>query len=56
MTKQPTTQLQEIIRLLQPETVLKWHRELVRRKWAFRQGKRGGRPRTSAEVEAVLTD
>jgi putative transposase len=40
--------------LFQPETVLKWHRELVRRKWTFHHGKRGGRPRTSAEVEALI--
>jgi hypothetical protein len=29
MTKQPTSQLQEVMRLFQPETVLKWHRKLV---------------------------
>jgi hypothetical protein len=43
MTKQSTSQLREVLRLLQPETVLKWHRELVRRKWTLRQGHRGGR-------------
>jgi hypothetical protein len=26
-------QLRDVIRLVQPETVFKWHRELVRRKW-----------------------
>ena len=30
VAQRPTRQLGEIIRLLQPETVLKWHRELVR--------------------------
>lgn len=55
LTTQPTTQLREVIRLFQPETVLKWHCELVRRKWTFHQGRGGGRPRTSAEVEALIT-
>ncbi len=40
--------------LVQPETVLKWHRELVRRKWTFRRRRAGGRPPVGAEVEALL--
>ena len=28
-----------------PRTVLRWHRELVRRKWAYRRKRRPGRPR-----------
>src|SRR5437868_1128026 len=27
--------LRQVMRLFQPETVLKWHRELVRRKWTY---------------------
>src|SRR5687768_13393387 len=27
--------LQKVMRLFQPETVLKWHQELVRRKWTY---------------------
>ncbi len=27
-----------------PQTLLRWHRELVRRKWTYRKGKRPGRP------------
>jgi len=52
--KQSNAKLREIIRLFQPETVLKWHRELVRRKWTYRHAERGGRPRTSPEVETLL--
>src|SRR3954470_2826795 len=30
-------QLAQIMLLVWPETVLKWHRELVRRKWTYRR-------------------
>jgi putative transposase len=30
--------------MLAPSTLLRWHRELVRRKWTFRRGGRSGRP------------
>ena len=40
--------------LVQPETLLKWHRDLVRRKWSFRQPNKGGRPRLDAELEALI--
>jgi len=40
--------------LVQPETVLKWHRGLVRRKWTYRRHAAGGRPPLAAEVEALL--
>ncbi|MHB8624836.1 MAG: integrase core domain-containing protein [Aggregatilineales bacterium] len=53
-TKQSTARLREVIRLFQPDTVLKWHRELVRRKWTHRPPNRGGRPRTSMELETLI--
>ena len=31
--------LNEVMLLFKPDTVLKWHRELVRRKWTFQQRK-----------------
>jgi putative transposase len=40
--------------LVQPETLLKWHRDLVRRKWIFRRPNKGGRPRLGAELEALI--
>jgi putative transposase len=53
-TKRPAGQLRAVIRIFQPETVLRWHRELVRRKWTFRRKAQGGRPRISRELEALI--
>jgi putative transposase len=47
-------QLHDIIRIFQPATVLRWHRELVRRKWTFKRKAKGGRPRISKELEALI--
>lgn len=43
--------LREDILLIQPETVLKWHRELVRRKWTFQHPNRVGRPRLDPDTD-----
>jgi hypothetical protein len=43
-----------VLRIVQPETVFKWHRELVRRKWTFQQPSRGGRPRTAPDLEQLV--
>lgn len=40
--------------LFQPETVLKWHRALVRRKWAFHARRKRGRPCISPELEVLV--
>ena len=38
-----------------PETVLKWHRELVKRKWSFRRlNRRAGNRPLAAELEALI--
>ena len=46
--------LSRAVLLVRPETVLKWHRELVRRKWTYRRRNAGGRPPLAAAVEALL--
>src|SRR5437764_14846209 len=50
LTTRPRTQLSQIVLLVQPETVLKWHRELVRRKWTYRRQGVRGRPPVGAEL------
>ena len=46
--------LQRCLLLFKPDTLLKWHRELVKRKWTFRRRKQGGRPRIDPELEALV--
>ena len=41
--------------LVTPQTLLRWHRELVRRKWTFRRTRKPGRPSIGQELrEAVM--
>ena len=47
-------QLTQSILIFKPETVLGWHRELVKRKWTFKQQRQPGRPRTDSEIEALI--
>ena len=44
-------ELGDILSIVQPETVLRWHRELVRRKWTQKQSSSGGRPPVKSEIE-----
>jgi putative transposase len=54
VTSYPTKQLRDIVRIFQSETVLRWHRELVRRKWTFKRKAKGGRPRIGRELEDLI--
>ena len=46
--------VREAVLLVQPDTVLKWHRELVRRKWTFQHPNRGGQSRFDCDIEALI--
>ena len=51
---QSTTRLRRIIRIFQVETVLRWHRELVRRKWMYRHQNKGGRSHIDHDLESLI--
>lgn len=40
--------------LVTPQTLRRWHRELVRRKWTYRTARQPGRPPIDAEVVALV--
>ena len=54
VTQRPADRLRGIIRIFQPETVLGWHRELVRRKWSYSHMNKGGRPHMDHELEGMI--
>ena len=53
-TRQTANQLRGVIRIFKPETVLRWHRELVRKKWTYSNKNKGGRPPISKETEKLI--
>ena len=46
--------LNQVMLIFKPDTVLRWHRELVRRKWTFKRKGKPGRPVISSELEALI--
>ncbi len=42
------------VQLVEPATVVCWHRTAWRRYWTWRSRKRGGRPRIDAETQALI--
>jgi len=44
----------QVIMIFKPETVLRWHRELVRRKWTYKQKGKPVRPKITDELEALI--
>ncbi len=54
-TTQAREKLEESVLLFKPDTVLGWHRAIVRWKWTFKQRRQAsGRPRTQADIEALV--
>src|SRR4028118_1127411 len=48
--------ISQVVLLFKPDTLLKWHRELVRRKWTFTKKAPLGRPPIRPELEALILD
>jgi putative transposase len=53
-TKDARHPLSQVMLIFKPDTVLRWHRELVRRKWTFRRKGIPGRPKISAELDGLI--
>jgi putative transposase len=43
-----------VLLLFKPDTVLRWHRDLVRRKWTFKKRRLGGQRVTDPDLTAML--
>lgn len=54
VTLRSTNQLRDVIRIFQPETVLRWHRELVRLKWTYPRKNKVGRPSIGRDLENLI--
>ena len=54
LTTGPRSRLDQYLLLFKPDTILTWHRELVRGKWTYRRVDPGGRPTIPSEVEALV--
>ena len=54
VTQQYGDVLRHCLLLVKPDTLLKWHRDLVRRKWTFQSPNAGGHPRIDSALEALI--
>ncbi len=54
MTDSAGRHLHQVMLIFKPDTVLRWHRELVRRKWTFKRKGKPGRPAMSSELVALI--
>ena len=46
--------LREAITIVQPDTVLRWHRSGFRLYWRWKSRSRGGRPKVAIEVRSLI--
>jgi putative transposase len=51
-----TVHLKDTISIVQPETILRWQRQLIIRFWTFKHPKRGGRPPVDNDVKKLILD
>ena len=54
MTSSTRSRLSQVVLLFKLDTLLKWHRDLVRRKWTFIRQRSTGRPRIAPDLEVLL--
>ena len=46
--------LGEVATIVTPDTILRWHRQLIARKWTYATKRRGGRPGVLAEIRRLV--
>jgi hypothetical protein len=46
----------DALKIVKPDTVIRWHRAGFRAYWRWRSRSRGGRPRTPAEIRQLIYD
>jgi putative transposase len=46
--------LKEVLTLFTPDTLFRWHRELIRQKWDYSKKRGSGRPITTKEIESLV--
>jgi type II secretory pathway pseudopilin PulG len=44
----------EVVTILRPETLVRWHRDGFRRYWRWKSRSRGGRPQIDTELRALI--
>src|SRR6202521_4006170 len=44
----------KVVTIVQPETLVRWHRASFRRYWCWKSNSRGGRPRIEIELRALI--
>jgi len=53
-SRMSTKHFRDLILIFQPETIFRWHRDLVRRKWTFFRKYKGGRPSLSKDTKNLI--
>lgn len=54
LTTAARARLAQVVLLFKPDTVLTWHRELVRRKWTVTKQAPLGRPPINSDLQALI--
>src|SRR5260221_12681736 len=44
----------KVVMIIEPETLVRWHRAGFRRYWRWKSGSRGGGPQIDAEIRALV--
>ncbi len=53
-SRRSTNHFRDLVLIFQPETIFRWHRELVRLKWTFYKKNKGGRPALTKDTKNLI--